>query len=151
MGVVADPGAPRVTFYTWNVHPNLIASVRQHGAHGYLSKKLPARELVAVPEAVHAGEVVISDVPPRGRSAAGPDRPGRAKVTTYHKIDAGSRTQAVLWGVKHGCIPRKNRIERWRGNSEVSTCRPTTRDRIYHPYRWSTGMPGRGAVSGARG
>ena len=97
MGVVANPRARRVMVYTWNFHPNLIASVRQHGAHGYLSKTLPARELVAVPEAVHTGEVVISDVPPRGRSAVGPDWPGRGEGLSDHKIDAGSRTQAVLW------------------------------------------------------
>ena len=71
--------AKRVVVYTWNFHPNLIASARQHGAHGYLSKTLPARELVAALEAVHAGEVVISDVPPRGRSAVGLDWPGRGE------------------------------------------------------------------------
>jgi hypothetical protein len=52
----------------------------------------------------------------------------------YRKIDAGSRTYAVLWGVKHGCTPDQNRIEHWRGNSEVSTFRLTTLDRTYHPY-----------------
>ena len=132
--------------------PDLIASARQHGAHGYLSKTLPARELVAALEAAHAGEVVISDVPPRGRSAVGLDWPGRgeglsdreseilalitqgksnaevAKLTylspntvksyirtIYRKIDVGSRTQAVLWGVKHGFTPDHNRIQHWRG------------------------------------
>jgi DNA-binding CsgD family transcriptional regulator len=96
--------------------------------------------------------VVISDVPPRGRSAVGLDWPGRgeglsdreseilalitqgksnaevAKLTylspntgksyirtIYRKIDVGSRTQAVLRGVKHGFSPDHNRIEHWRG------------------------------------
>ena len=77
--LVANPRARRVVVYTWNFHPDLIASARQHGAHGYLSKTLPARELVAALEAVHAGEVVISDVPPRGRSAVGLDWPGRGE------------------------------------------------------------------------
>ena len=140
--LVANPRARRVVVYTWNFHPDLIASARQHGAHGYLSKTLPARELVAALEAVHAGEVVISEVPPRARSARGLDWPGRAKVsatakseilalitqgksnadvarltylspntvksyirTIYRKIDVGSRTQAVLWGVNHGFTP----------------------------------------------
>ena len=150
--LVANPRARRVVVYTWNFHPDLIASARQHGAHGYLSKTLPARELVAALEAVHAGEVVISDVPPRGRSAVGLDWPGRGEGlsdreseilalitqgksnadvarltylspntvksyirTIYRKIDVGSRTQAVLWGVKHGFTPDHNRIEHWRG------------------------------------
>ena len=33
----------------------------------------------------------------------------------YRKIGAGSRTQAVLWGVNHGFMPDHNRIEHWRG------------------------------------
>jgi len=77
--LVANPNARRVVVYTWNFHPDLIASARQHGAHGYLSKTLPARELVAALEAVHAGETVISPAPPRARSAPGLDWPGRGE------------------------------------------------------------------------
>ena len=134
--LVANPRARRVVVYTWNFHPDLILSAQQQGAHGYISKTLPARELVAALEAVHAGETIISDVPPRARSAVGLDWPGRdeglsdreseilalitqgksnAEVaaltylspntvksyirTIYRKIEVGSRTQAVLWGV----------------------------------------------------
>jgi DNA-binding NarL/FixJ family response regulator len=150
--LVANPCAHRVVVYTWNFHPDLIASAKQHGAHGYLSKTLPARELVAALEAVHAGDTVISDVPARTRSAVGLDWPGRgeglsdreseilalitqgknnadvARLTylspntvksyirsIYRKIDVGSRTQAVLWGVKHGFTPDHHRIEHWKG------------------------------------
>ncbi len=150
--LVANPRARRVVVYTWNFHSDLIASAQQHGAHGYLSKTLPARDLVAALEAVHAGETVISDVPPRARSAVGLDWPGRGEGlsdreseilalitqgmsnadvarltylspntvksyirTIYRKIDVGSRTQAVLWGVEHGFTPDHHRIEHWRG------------------------------------
>jgi DNA-binding NarL/FixJ family response regulator len=150
--LVANPRARRVVIYTWNFHPDLISRAQQHGAHGYLSKTLPARELVAALEAVHTGETVISSAPPRARSAVGLDWPGRreglsdreseilalitqgksnAEVaaltylspntvksyirTIYRKIEAGSRTQAVLWGVKHGFTPDHHRIEHWRG------------------------------------
>jgi DNA-binding NarL/FixJ family response regulator len=40
---------------------------------------LPARELVAALEAVHAGTPVVSDVPPRARAAVGLDWPGRGE------------------------------------------------------------------------
>jgi DNA-binding NarL/FixJ family response regulator len=150
--LVANPRARRVVVYTWNFHPDLIESAQKQGAHGYLSKTLPARELVAALEAVHAGERVISAVPARQRSAVGLDWPGRSEGlsdreseilalitqgksnadvarltylspntvksyirTIYRKIDAGSRTQAVLWGVKHGFTPDHHRIEHWRG------------------------------------
>jgi DNA-binding NarL/FixJ family response regulator len=77
--LTTNPRAHRVVVYTWNFHPDLIASARQHGAHGYLSKTLPARELVAALEAVHAGELVISEPAPRARSAVGLDWPGRTE------------------------------------------------------------------------
>jgi hypothetical protein len=35
--------------------------------------------------------------------------------SVYRKIDVSSRTQAVLWGVKHGFTPDKHRIDHWRG------------------------------------
>jgi DNA-binding NarL/FixJ family response regulator len=151
--LINNPRAHRVVVYTWNFHPDLIASARQHGAHGYLSKTLPARDLVAALEAVHAGDMVISDPGgPRARSAPGLDWPGRteglsdreseilalitqgknnadvARLTylspntvksyirsIYRKINAGSRTQAVLWGVAHGFTPDHHRIDHWKG------------------------------------
>jgi len=150
--LVANPCAHRVVVYTWNFHPDLVASAQQQGAHGYISKTLPARELVAALEAVHAGEAVVSDAPPRARSAVGLDWPGRGEGlsdreseilalitqgksnadvarltylspntvksyirTIYRKIEVGSRTQAVLWGVEHGFTPDHHRIEHWRG------------------------------------
>ena len=69
--LVKNPGARRVVVYTWNFHPDLIESPKQkQGAHGYLSKALPARELVAALEAVHAGELVVSDPPRRAPSSS---------------------------------------------------------------------------------
>jgi DNA-binding NarL/FixJ family response regulator len=150
--LIKSERARRVVVYTWNFHPDLVDSALQRGAHGYLSKTLPARDLVAALEAVHAGERVISDAPSRARPSVGHDWPGRregltdreaeilalitqgksnAEVaaltflspntiksyirTIYRKIDAGSRTQAVLWGVKHGFEPDHRRIDHWRG------------------------------------
>ena len=150
--LVANPRARRVVVYTWNFIRTSSPAPGQHGAHGYLSKTLPARELVAALEAVHAGEVIVSDVPARARSAVGLDWPGRGEGlsdreseilalitqgksnadvarltylspntvksyirTIYRKIDVGSRTQAVLWGVSHGFTPDHNRIEHWKG------------------------------------
>jgi DNA-binding NarL/FixJ family response regulator len=150
--LVENPRARRVVVYTWNFHPDLVDSARRQGARGYLSKTLPARDLVAALEAVHAGEIVISDPPRRARSAVGLDWPGRSEGLTdreaeilalitqgksnaevakltylspntvksyirtiYRKIDVGSRTQAVLWGVQNGFTPDHHRIDHWRG------------------------------------
>jgi DNA-binding NarL/FixJ family response regulator len=150
--LVRSSRAKRVVVYTWNFAPELIDSARRRGADGYLSKRLPARELVEALEAVHAGETVISEAPGRTRTAASLDWPGRhegltdreaevlalitqgksnAEVATttflspntvksyirsvYRKIGVTSRTQAVLWGVRHGFTPDHHRIDHWRG------------------------------------
>jgi DNA-binding NarL/FixJ family response regulator len=85
--LVRNPRAHRVVVYTWNFHPALIESARRKGAHGYLSKTLPARELVDALEAVHAGKIVISDPPRRANGAAGQDWPGRAEGLTDREAE----------------------------------------------------------------
>ncbi|MDM7832513.1 LuxR C-terminal-related transcriptional regulator [Cellulomonas edaphi] len=77
--LVRNPCARRVVVFTWNFHPDLIAAAREQGVRGYLSKSLPARELVAALEAVHAGEFVLSEPRGRVRPANGLDWPGRTE------------------------------------------------------------------------
>lgn len=80
--LVANPHARRVVVYTWTFRPDLIDQARKRGVHGYLSKALSARDLVAALEAVHAGEVVVSEPPGRIRSNVGLDWPGRTEGLT---------------------------------------------------------------------
>jgi DNA-binding NarL/FixJ family response regulator len=152
--LIANPLAHRIVVYTWNFHPSLVAQAKGLGAHGYLSKTLPARDLVRALEAVHAGEIVVSDPPGKERPVTGLDWPGRGEGLTeresevlalitqgrtnaevaemtflspntvksyirniYRKIEVSSRTQAVLWGVRHGFTPDHHRIEGWRAGS----------------------------------
>jgi DNA-binding NarL/FixJ family response regulator len=149
--LVNNPRARRVVVYTWNFHPDLVTGALEIGASGYVSKTLPARELVAALEAVHAGEIVVSEAP-TDRRVVGLDWPGRGEGLTdreseilalitqgrsnaevaeltflspntvksyirnvYRKIGVSSRTQAVLWGVRHGFTPDHHRLEYWRG------------------------------------
>ncbi|WP_337191806.1 response regulator transcription factor [Nocardioides flavescens] len=153
--LIDNPRAHRVAVYSWNFHPELVGKARELGVHGYLSKALSARELVEAIEAVHAGERVFHDPPPRTRSRRQPapgDWPGRGEGLTdreseilalitqgksnaevaaltylapntvksyiqnlYRKIQVESRTQAVVWGVRHGFLPDHHRIDHWRG------------------------------------
>jgi DNA-binding NarL/FixJ family response regulator len=85
--LVQNPQARHVAMYTWNFHPALIESALAKGAHGYLSKTLPARDLVAAVEAIAAGEIVISEPPPRSRPAAGLDWPGRHEGLTDREAE----------------------------------------------------------------
>jgi len=80
--LIDNPRARRVVVYTWNFHAELLEAARRLGVRGYLSKTLPARDLVAALEAVHAGEVVISEPPGRARSISGLDWPGRGEGLT---------------------------------------------------------------------
>ena len=80
--LIDNPRARRVVVYSWNFHPALVESARSQGVHGYLSKALPARELVSALEAIHAGETIISEPPRRASIAIGLDWPGRREGIT---------------------------------------------------------------------
>jgi len=79
--LIDNPRARRVVVYTWNFHPELLSMAQDLGVHGYLSKALSARELVAALEAVHAGETVVSPSPAKARTQNG-DWPGRHEGLT---------------------------------------------------------------------
>jgi DNA-binding NarL/FixJ family response regulator len=81
------PRAGRVAVYTWNFEPALIEQAMQKGASAYLSKALPARDLVAALEAVHQGETVISAAPGRAKPALGLDWPGRSEGLTGRQAE----------------------------------------------------------------
>lgn len=75
--LASNPKARRVAVYTWNFHPTLIKTAIDKGASGYLSKGLTALETVEALEAIHGGEVVVSDPPPKEQLSVGLDWPGR--------------------------------------------------------------------------
>jgi DNA-binding NarL/FixJ family response regulator len=85
--LVRNPHAGRVAVYTWNFQPDVIESAIRKGASGYLSKTLPARDLVAALEAIHAGTTVISPTPGKLRAAPGLDWPGRSEGLTERESE----------------------------------------------------------------
>ena len=72
----------KVAIYTWNFAPELIEAARERGVDGYLSKTLPARQLVEAIERIAAGEKVFTDPPARTGTAMGLDWPGRREGIT---------------------------------------------------------------------
>lgn len=84
--LVTNPQIGKLVVYTWNLDPELERQSLTLGARGYLSKRLPAGELVAGLEAVQAGEVVVS---PDGRSQVpiGGDWPGREEGLTARESE----------------------------------------------------------------
>jgi DNA-binding NarL/FixJ family response regulator len=77
--LIANPHAARVAVYTWSFHSSLIEMALAKGARGYLSKTLPAVQLVEALEAIHRGEVVVSEPPIKARTTVGLDWPGRSE------------------------------------------------------------------------
>jgi two-component system, NarL family, response regulator LiaR len=139
-------GDAKVVIFSWNLQAELVQRAMDRGASGYLPKGLPAADIVAAIEAVHAGEHVTPARP--GSSAPGEAStwPGRdlglsareAEVlalitqglsnqeiadrtylsinsvktyirTAYRKIGVSRRSQAVLWGTRHGFEPDRLR------------------------------------------
>lgn len=143
--LVDNPAVSRVAVYTWNLDPAFEQASLALGVAGYLSKRLPAQDLVTALERIHAGEVVVT--PEDGRAPlVGGDWPGREEGLTpresevlalitqglsnaeivehtglsinsvksyirtcYRKIDATSRSKAVIWGIEHGFQPDRVR------------------------------------------
>lgn len=68
--LTTNPHARRVAVYTFNFAPELIATAQARGVHGYLSKALPAEDLVSALERIAAGERVVAG-PGEGRRARG--------------------------------------------------------------------------------
>jgi len=77
--LVDNPHAKRVAVYTWSFQQSLIDLALKKGACGYLSKTLPAAQLVDALEAIHRGEIVVSEPPGTARLTVGLDWPGRSE------------------------------------------------------------------------
>jgi DNA-binding NarL/FixJ family response regulator len=86
--LVDNPRARRVVVYTWNFDPHLVDTACRLGIHGYLSKALPADDLVSALEDVHAGHLIVSDPPPRrARRIDGLQWPGRTDGLTDREAE----------------------------------------------------------------
>jgi DNA-binding NarL/FixJ family response regulator len=58
--VTRPPGTARVAVFTWECRDGFVERAMLGGADGYLAKDLPALELVAALEKVHAGERIVA-------------------------------------------------------------------------------------------
>jgi DNA-binding NarL/FixJ family response regulator len=84
--LVDNPHIDRVVVYSWNTEEHLVRSSFANGAHGYLSKTMPAEDLVAALRAVHEGEKVFP-LSRRGRSLPPGNWPGRSEGLTPREAE----------------------------------------------------------------
>ncbi len=79
--LVGNHAVRQVAVYTWNLDQDLRQASLRQGAAGYLSKRLPAKDLVEALEQINAGAVVVSEEA-TGRALVGGDWPGREEGLT---------------------------------------------------------------------
>ena len=72
----------KVVVYSWALDEELVERSLQQGASGYLSKSVPARELVDALERIRQGETVVHPQAPRSASLVAGDWPGREEGLT---------------------------------------------------------------------
>lgn len=84
--LIHNPLVRHAVVYTWAFDAALIDLALERGAAGYLSKTLPASELVDAVERIDRGERVVSDPPSRRGSAKG-DWPGRSEGLTEREAE----------------------------------------------------------------
>jgi DNA-binding NarL/FixJ family response regulator len=85
--LIRNPLAARVVVYTWSFDTRLIDAALAKGADGYLSKTLPAAELVDALERVHQGQKVVSPAPPSDELTTALDWPGRTEHLTERESE----------------------------------------------------------------
>ncbi|MDO5712756.1 MAG: response regulator transcription factor [Micrococcales bacterium] len=84
--LVANPRVGKVVVYAWDLDDALIATARDNGAAGCISKGLPASRLVAAIESVHRGEQAVHRGPGSAKPVGG-DWPGREEGLTERESE----------------------------------------------------------------
>jgi len=86
-GLVHDGHVRRVAVYTWNLDRELMEASLDNGANAYLSKELPAAQLVEALIAVHTGRQPEDTHSHRFASPTGNDWPGREEGLTLRESE----------------------------------------------------------------
>ena len=84
--LAANPMVGKAVVYSWNMDPTLVAGALANGAHGYISKNLPAGPLVTALEEISRGEGRVYDAAGRATHSAG-DWPGRQEGLTQREAE----------------------------------------------------------------
>jgi len=81
----ADRDMGKLVVYSWNTRTPLVRSALDRGAHGYLSKTLPAAQLVSAIQQIHAGQTVVATGD--DDRVVGGDWPGREEGLTAREAE----------------------------------------------------------------
>ena len=105
VGTLSDhPLVRRSVLYTWDLDEAQIESALRSGADGYISKSLPAADLVSAIEAVHAGTGRAQRSPTPGNDDRG-DWPGRENGLTPREAVPPEETNRNAWHSEMAASP----------------------------------------------
>jgi two-component system, NarL family, response regulator LiaR len=117
--LTGDPRASKVVVYSWDLDPRLVADALANGAAGYISKGLPAHELVAGLLAVHGGEERVHPVPNGSPAAVIGDWPGREEGLTPREAEM---LALITQGLSNTQIAERTRLSINSVKSYIRSC-----------------------------
>jgi two-component system, NarL family, response regulator LiaR len=109
----------KVVVYSWDMGERLVADALANGAAGYVSKGLPAHELVAALLAVQSGERKVHPVEPGIAAAAVGDWPGREEGLTQREAEM---LALITQGLSNVQIAERTRLSINSVKSYIRTC-----------------------------
>jgi DNA-binding NarL/FixJ family response regulator len=114
-----DSKSRKVVVYSWDFDERLVADALANGAAGYVSKGLPAHELVAALLAVHSGESRVHAVPAGAPAAVVGDWPGREEGLTQRESEM---LALITQGLSNAQIAERTRLSMNSVKSYIRTC-----------------------------
>jgi DNA-binding NarL/FixJ family response regulator len=117
--LAANPRIERVVVYSWNMDEGLVADALANGAGGYISKGLPAHELVAALLAVQRGEQLVHPVPDDSHTVVIGDWPGREEGLTQREAEM---LALITQGLSNIEIAERTRLSINSVKSYIRTC-----------------------------
>jgi DNA-binding NarL/FixJ family response regulator len=118
--LATTPQAGKVVVYSWNLDPALVAAALDNGAAGYLSKGLPAAQLVAALQGLHRGgthtRVDLGGAAPKSVSG---DWPGREEGLTQREAEI---LALITQGMSNADIADRTRLSPNSIKTHIRSC-----------------------------
>ncbi|AYG03575.1 response regulator transcription factor [Gryllotalpicola protaetiae] len=117
--LAGNPGVGKLVVYAWDLGERLVADALANGAAGYISKGLPAHELVAALLAIRDGERRVHPVPPGAPTAVIGDWPGRHEGLTPREAEM---LALITQGLSNAEIADRTRLSINSVKSYIRSC-----------------------------
>jgi DNA-binding NarL/FixJ family response regulator len=114
-----DPRVGKAVVYSWDLDEQLVEQALANGAAGYISKGLPARDLVAALLAIHKGDGRVHPVPAGALTAVVGDWPGRNEGLTQRESEM---LALITQGLNNAQIAERTRLSINSVKSYIRTC-----------------------------